>query len=57
MNSARKHLSFAAALVSLAGLAGTVTAEAAWLKTHARRTPTNHRPANQQKIATHRTPR
>ena len=33
-----KRVSFAAMLVSLAGLAGTVSAETAWQKNHPRRT-------------------
>jgi hypothetical protein len=47
--SGRKHLSFAAALVSLAALAGTASAETAWQKNHPRRTQVNHRLANQDK--------
>jgi hypothetical protein len=47
--SARKHLSFAAMLVSLAGLVGTASAETTWQKNHPRRTQVNHRLANQNK--------
>jgi len=49
LNSARKHLGFAAVLVSLAGLAGTASAETTWQKNHPRRTQVNHRLANQNK--------
>ena len=38
-----KRVSFAAMLVSLAGLAGTVSAETAWQKNHPRRTQVNQR--------------
>jgi hypothetical protein len=48
LNSARK-LSFAAMLVSLAGLVGTASAETTWQKNHPRRTQVNHRLANQDK--------
>ena len=48
LNSARK-LSFAAILVSLASLAGTVSAETTWQKNHPRRTQVNHRLAKQSK--------
>ena len=47
MLNSRKHLSFAAVLVSLAGLAGTASAESAWQKNHPRRTQVNQRLANQ----------
>jgi hypothetical protein len=47
LNSARKHLGFAAVLVSLAGLAGTASAETTWQKNHPRRTQVNHRLARQ----------
>ena len=40
-------LKFAAVLVSLAGLAGTASAEDAWQKNHPRRAQINHRLANQ----------
>jgi hypothetical protein len=48
-SSGRKHLSFAAMLVSLAGLTGTASAETTWQKNHPRRTQVNHRLANQNK--------
>lgn len=48
-NSARKSLSFAAALISLAALVGTASAEDTWQKNHPRRTQVNHRLANQNK--------
>ena len=48
LNSAHK-LSFAAMLVSLAGLVGTASAETTWQKNHPRRTQVNHRLANQNK--------
>jgi hypothetical protein len=47
LNSARKHLSFAAVLVSLAALTGTASAETTWQKNHPRRTQVNHRLARQ----------
>jgi hypothetical protein len=49
LNSARKTLGFAAALVALAGLVGTASAETTWQKNHPRRTQVNHRLANQNK--------
>jgi hypothetical protein len=49
LNSARKHLGFAAVLVSLAALAGTASAETTWQKNHPRRTQVNHRLANQNR--------
>jgi outer membrane murein-binding lipoprotein Lpp len=49
LNSARKSLTFAAAIVSLAALAGTASAETAWQKSHPRRTQVNHRLANQNR--------
>jgi hypothetical protein len=49
LNSAHKHLSFAAVLVSLAGLVGTASAETTWQKNHPRRTQVNHRLANQDR--------
>jgi hypothetical protein len=49
LNSARKHLGFAAVLVSLAALAGTASAETTWQKNHPRRTQVNHRLNNQNK--------
>src|ERR1700722_17718473 len=49
LNSARKSLSFAAAIVSLATLAGIASAETTWQKQHPRRTQVNHRLANQNR--------
>ena len=49
MNSARKRWGFAAMLVSIAGLAGTASAETTWQKDHPRRTQVNHRLANQDR--------
>jgi len=49
LNSAHKHLSFAAVLVSFVGLVGTASAETTWQKNHPRRTQVNHRLANQDK--------
>lgn len=48
-NSARKSLTFAAALVSLAALAGTASADTTWQKNHQRRTQVNSRLANQNR--------
>jgi hypothetical protein len=48
-NSTRKTLSFAAAIVSLAALTGTASAETTWQKNHPRRTQVNHRLANQNR--------
>jgi hypothetical protein len=48
-NSTRKHLGFAAILVSLTALAGTASAETTWQKNHPRRTQVNHRLDNQNK--------
>jgi len=45
----RRHLGYAAALISLAALAGTASAETTWQKNHPRRTQVNHRLANQNK--------
>jgi hypothetical protein len=45
----RRHLGYAAVLVSLATLAGTASAETTWQKNHPRRTQVNHRLANQNK--------
>jgi hypothetical protein len=45
----RKHLSYAAVLVALAGLAGTASAETTWQKNHPRRTQVNHRLDNQDR--------
>jgi hypothetical protein len=49
LNSNRKKLTFAAALVSLAALTGTASAETAWQKNHPRRTQVNGRLANQNR--------
>jgi hypothetical protein len=49
LNSARKGISFAAAMVSLAGLVGTASADTTWQKNHPRREQVNHRLANQNK--------
>lgn len=49
LSSSRKRLSFAAVLVSLAGLAGTASADTAWQKNHPRREQVNNRLANQNK--------
>ena len=46
-HSFRKSLSFAAALVMLAGVVGTASAETTWQKNHPRRTQVNHRLHNQ----------
>jgi hypothetical protein len=48
-NSTRKTLTFAAAIVSLAALTGTASAETTWQKNHPRRTQVNHRLANQNR--------
>jgi hypothetical protein len=47
--SGRRHLGYAAVLVSLAALTGTASAETTWQKNHPRRTQVNHRLANQNK--------
>jgi len=47
LNSARKTWGFAAAVVSLAALVGTASADTTWQKNHPRRTQVNHRLANQ----------
>jgi hypothetical protein len=49
LSSSRKRLTFAAMLVSLAGVVGTASAETTWQKNHPRRTQVNHRLANQNK--------
>jgi hypothetical protein len=49
MNNGRRHLGYAAVLVSMAALAGTASAETTWQKNHPRRTQVNHRLANQDK--------
>ncbi len=45
----RKTVTFAAALISIAALAGSASAEDTWQKNHPRRTQVNHRLANQNK--------
>ena len=47
--STQDRSSFAAALVSLAALAGTASAETTWQKNHPRAQQVNHRLANQNK--------
>ncbi len=42
-HSFRRIVSFAAALVMLAGLVGTASAETTWQKNHARRAHVHHR--------------
>lgn len=49
LNSARKSLTFATAIISLAALVGTASADTAWQKAHPRRTQVNHRLANQNR--------
>jgi hypothetical protein len=49
LNSARKFLTFTAAMVSLAALVGTASAETTWQKNHPRRTQVNSRLANQNR--------
>ena len=49
LNSARKSITFAAALVSLAALTGTASAQTTWQKDHPRRTEVNGRLANQNR--------
>ena len=50
LNSTRKTLTFAAAIVSLAALLGTTaSAETTWQKNHPRRTQVNSRLANQNR--------
>ena len=51
LNSARKKMTFAAALVSLAALVGTTASaqETTWQKNHPRRTQVNSRLNNQNK--------
>jgi hypothetical protein len=43
LNSARKNLGYAAALISFAALSGTASARTEWQKSHPRRTEVNHR--------------
>ena len=48
-SSNRKRVGFAAMLISLAAVAGTVSAETTWQKNHPRRTQVNHRLNNQDR--------
>jgi outer membrane murein-binding lipoprotein Lpp len=48
-NSNRKTLTFAAAIVALAALSGTASADTTWQKNHPRRTQVNNRLANQNR--------
>ena len=45
----RRKLTFATALVMLAGMVGTASAETTWQKNHPRRTQVNHRLHNQNR--------
>jgi hypothetical protein len=49
LNSARKALTYAAAMISLAVLVGTASADTTWQKNHPRREQVNNRLANQNK--------
>jgi hypothetical protein len=49
LNSTRKTLTFAAAIVALAALVGTASAEDTWQKNHPRRTQVNSRLNNQNR--------
>ena len=49
LNSARKTATFAAAIISLAALVGTASADTTWQKNHPRREQVNNRLANQNK--------
>ena len=49
LNSARKTFTFAAAMISLAALVGTASADTTWQKNHPRREQVNNRLANQNK--------
>lgn len=49
LNSARKTMTFAAAIISLAALAGTASADTTWQKNHPRRTQVNSRLHNQNR--------
>ncbi len=49
LNSARKTLTYAAAMISLAALVGTASADTTWQKNHPRREQVNNRLANQNK--------
>jgi hypothetical protein len=48
-SSTRKHLGYAAVLISLAALAGTASADTTWQKNHPRREQVNNRLVNQNK--------
>ena len=48
-HSFRRTLTFAAAMVMLAGVVGTASAETAWQKSHPRRAQVNHRLHNQNR--------
>jgi hypothetical protein len=48
-NPARKTLTFAATMISLAALVGTASAETTWQKNHPRRTQVNGRLGNQNR--------
>jgi hypothetical protein len=48
-HSFRRTVSFAAALVMLAGVAGTASAETTWQRNHPRRAQVNHRLADQSR--------
>ena len=52
-HSFRKSLTFAAALVMLAGALGTASAETTWQKSHPRRHQVNHRLHNQDRRIHH----
>jgi Spy/CpxP family protein refolding chaperone len=47
--SFRRTLTFATAMVMLAGVVGTASAETSWQKHHPRRTQVNHRLQNQNR--------
>src|SRR5580704_6865872 len=49
LNSARKTSTFAAAMISLAALVGSASADTTWQKNHPRREQVNNRLANQNK--------
>lgn len=49
LNSPRQSLAFATAIVSLAALVGTASAQTTWQNTHPRRAQVNHRLANQNR--------
>ena len=48
-HSFRRTLTFATAMVMLAGVVGTASAETTWQKNHPRRTQVNHRLHNQNR--------